>query len=56
MDGMVIVDDKLYFTAVDEGIIAMLDLIQCELAECEPSVLATGVDSPRGIAVDSSRG
>ena len=55
VDGMVIADDILYFTVYDNGTIAMLDLTQCSLGECELVVLATGLDAPRGIAVDISR-
>ena len=56
VDGMAIEDDNLFFTTSDNGTIAMLDLTQCEFEECEPVVLVAGLDTPRGIAVDSSTG
>ena len=55
VDGLMLSDNSLYFTAYDNGTIGMLDLVQCEIGECDPVVLLTGLDAPRGIAYDASR-
>ena len=54
VEGMTFVNGKLYFTVSNNGSIAVLNTAQCQTGECQPTVLKTGLESPRGIAVDNS--